>query len=359
MAGVTVCTAAVTATMYFGSGFFRQVAGWSLRLQFPAAQPSYVTGIQIHRPSHADKEQPSISYPNTGGQAIQPSVGDGVEWVQFDIPEPQTPPPEALDGGKIKEMQMTGGREEVDGVCYNDRSGRESVDMQAALQTDLTLKLHGDAPLVLLMHTHTTESYMAYDAGYYNKSDPSRTTNEKENVVAIGEMMAQQLQAAGIPVLHDTTVHDQPYSGAYGRSLKTVQSILKQYPSIQVVIDVHRDGVMADETTKVKPTVKINGEKVAQVMLLVGLNDTKSVPNPNWPNNLAMAAQLQQFADASKDGLMRPMVLRDGRFNQHTAPYCFLVEMGSDSNTLSEAMRAADLFGQRLALFLREELKKG
>ena len=338
-----------------------QTALFSFRLQMPAGQTALRSGSSLAIPAAAEAAVPDASVPEatdsrTEAVSDPEPVSEGIVWSRIEIPEAAPAPGEKGDGGKIREMKMSPGRQNVEGVSFTNRSARTNLDIAGLLQQEIALQDTGEEPLVLLMHTHTTKSYMAYDAGYYNKSDPSRTQDEGKNVTAIGEIVATRLRDAGIPVLHDVTVHDYPqYSNAYSRSLTTVKKILQQHPSIQIVIDLHRDGIMADETTKVKPTVVIDGKKTAQVMLLVGLSDTASVPNPGWKNNLTIAARLQQYADASGDGLMRPMILRDGRFNQHTAPYCFLVEMDSDSNTLPEAMRAADLFGRRLALFLKEE----
>lgn len=261
---------------------------------------------------------------------------------------PATVPPKKGDGGLVKEMLMSIGSNFVQGVAVKNKSGK-SIDVarQIAVKPNITIKNTRD-PQVLIVHTHTTESYMPYYAGYYNAGDAARTTDESKNVCAVGEAIAAQLRGAGIGVIHDTTVHDHPYTGAYTRSLATVEKVMKSNPSIQVVLDIHRDGIMLDSTTKVKPTVTIGGKKAAQLMIIAGVVSTSSNPHPDWQENLRFALRLQSALHTKYEGLVRPLSITASRYNQHVSHGALLIEMGSEGNTMEEAVYSGQLLGKTL-----------
>ena len=190
---------------------------------------------------------------------------------------------------------------------------------------------------------------MSYDAGFYNADDPTRTNDPEKNMVAVGKQVAEQLTAAGIAVIHDTAIHDQPYNGAYGHSKAAIEAYLKKYPSIKVVLDLHRDAIYEDSTTYIKPTVKINGKNAAQVMIIVGMLNSKTVPNTHTAENLAFGARLQQRLHRTYPGLARPLLLADARYNQQLTNGSLLIEVGSHANTLEEACYSGELLGGVLA----------
>lgn len=262
-----------------------------------------------------------------------------------------SPPGNKGDGGKIVTKKMdTGNR--THGIATLNRSGT-AVDVAAALKRQLTLKwADTDAPQVLILHTHTTEPYMTYDAGYYNAVDRTRTKDHTKTVCAVGEAIKMSLAAAGIAAIHDTTVHDSPvYSGAYTRSAVTAQKYLKQYPTIKVVLDIHRDAVM-ENGAMVKPTATVDGKKAAQMMLITGVVDTTALPHPQWRDNLTFAARLQQALDGVSPDLMRPLQTVASRYNQHLSPGWVLVEVGSEGNTVAEAVYSGQILGRTVAKLL-------
>ena len=265
-----------------------------------------------------------------------------------------TPPGADGSGGKIYEKKMTTGDTLLTGIATLNRSGT-SVDIAAALKRALSQRWQQtDAPQVLLIHTHTTEGYMLYDAGYYNAADRARTKDEQRNVCAVGEAVKAALTAQGITALHDTTIHDSPqYSGAYTRSAKTVQTYLKKYPTIQIVLDLHRDAIMEGDSGLVKPTVTIDGRKAAQMMLIAGVVSTKNLPHKHWEQNLTLATRWQKALTDAYPGIMRPLNTVASRYNQHLSPGYLLVEVGSEGNTLDEAVYSGYLLGKTLAELLR------
>ena len=174
-----------------------------------------------------------------------------------------------------------------------------------------------------------------------------------KNIVAVGRVIGAQLRAAGIETVQDTTVHDSPtYTGAYDRSAATIQKNLDKYPSIKVVLDIHRDAIIRGNTTKVKPTVTINGRKAAQMMIITGVVSTSELPNENWEENLRLSLRLQQSLNTQYGALIRPLSLVGSRYNQHMCAGSMLIEIGSDSNTLDEAVYSAQLLGKTLAQIL-------
>ena len=169
----------------------------------------------------------------------------------------------------------------------------------------------------------------------------------------MGDAVAKALTAGGIGVIHDTTVHDSPqYSGAYTRSAETVTKNLQQYPSIQIVLDLHRDAI-TDGSTLTKPTVVVNGRKAVQMMIVVGVVSTKALPNANCGQNLALAAQWQRALTAIEPDLMRPLSTVASRYNQNVCPGYLLVEVGSEGNTVAEAAYSGELLAQTLLELLR------
>lgn len=204
-------------------------------------------------------------------------------------------------------------------------------------------------PAVLIVHTHTTESYAPDGDNMYFINDNSRSTDERKNMIAIGDAISNVLTKEGIKVIHDKTFHDYPaYNGAYGRSLKTIEKNIKECPDIDVVIDVHRDAVISTEGTATKMVCDIAGKKIAQIMLVVG-TDGGGLKHPNWRENLTFAANIQSRADTVYPGLMRPLNLRDERFNQHLTPNSIIVEVGTNANTMTEAKLGAEYVAECLA----------
>ncbi len=264
------------------------------------------------------------------------------------------PPGEKGNGGKIIEQKMSTGDTRKTGIATLNRSGT-SVDIAAALGRELHLQWQDtDSPQVLILHTHTTEGYMQYDGGYYNRGDRNRNQDHTRNVCAAGEAIRLALEQAGISVIHDTTVHDSPmYSGAYTRSAATAEAYLSKYPTIQVVLDIHRDAVVKGETTLVKPTAVVNGRKAAQLMLITGVVSTDSLPNPQWEKNLTFSTHLQRALGEVSPDLVRPLNTVSSRYNQHLGAGCVLVEVGSEGNTVEEAVYAGHLLGQTLAKLLK------
>ena len=206
-----------------------------------------------------------------------------------------------------------------------------------------------EGPQVLIVHTHGSEAYTMPPGEEYEASSECRTTDCNYNVVRIGDEIAAALEEAGISVIHDATLHDYPqYSGAYDRSLATINSYLEQYPSISFVLDIHRDAISDGEGNMYKVVSNVAGVNAAQMTFVIG-TDGGGLEHPNWRENLKLAAAVQQNLLDDYPTLMRPITVRNSRYNQHVTTGSLLVEMGAAGNSLDEALLSGRLLGQALA----------
>lgn len=237
---------------------------------------------------------------------------------------------------------------------YMDNHTSYDVDIQSLLDEPLNIASTPGEPFVLIVHTHTTESYTPSGQSFYSPEDSTRTQDPAYNVVRVGEELAAQLQAAGIQVIHDKSINDYPsYNGSYKKTLGVIDSYLEKYPSIQIVIDVHRDGMTKQDGTKLKLHADINGESSAQVMLVMG-TDEGGLDHPDWRENLKLGLRIQDAMTADYPGLARPLGLQKERYNQHATRGSMILEVGTDGNTLEEAITAAKYTGMAMARVIKQ-----
>ena len=209
--------------------------------------------------------------------------------------------------------------------------------------------LEFSSPTVLIVHTHTSEAY--------SDSFDARSTDNEKNVVAIGEIIKERLVANGINVIHDTTQNDYPsYNGSYSKALSVIKRNCDENPDIQVVLDVHRDYTSRNENGKeiqLIPAADVNGRKTAQVMLVVG-TDNSGLTHSEWRHNLAFAVKINEELDNISESIMRPINVRKERFNQHLTKGSLIVEVGAASNSLQESKTAAEHIGDAVAAVLKK-----
>lgn len=231
------------------------------------------------------------------------------------------------------------------GLYLYNRTG-EQVDLAAAAAAPLTLSLPAEGPQILIVHSHATEAYTPDGADLYTPAGGvARTLEEEDNVLRVGDEMERVFTELGLSVVHDRTLHDYPqYNGAYTRSARTVEEYLERYPSIKIVLDVHRDALAGEDGTVYKAVTRIDGVDTAQVMLVIGHGQNGS--NPHWMENLSLACRLQTSMNTLYPTLARPMTFRASSYNQELSPGALLVEVGTHGNTLQEALSAARLFAR-------------
>ncbi len=238
-------------------------------------------------------------------------------------------------------------------VYINNRSDLE-LDASIFHETFAAALAEEEGPQVLIVHTHGSEAYTMPPGQEYVPSGESRTTDSQFNVVRVGDEIAAVLEAAGLEVLHDAALHDYPeYSGAYGRSLETVERYLEEYPTIRFVLDVHRDAISDGDGSPYKVISSVDGRSAAQMSFVIG-TDGGGLEHPQWRENLKFAAAVQQELAERYPTLMRPITVRNSRYNQHTTTGSLLVEMGAAGNSLDEALLSARLLGEVLAEVILE-----
>lgn len=221
-----------------------------------------------------------------------------------------------------------------------------NVNLEKWLKQPLNWDLKGGKPQVLIVHSHTTESYK--NTGQYQESDPYRTLDERHNMIAVGQRLKALLEAAGISVIHDTTVHDSPsYSEAYTRARETILSQLAKNPEICLVIDLHRDAVEGANGEQKAFTATYNGKKAAKLALVVG-TQAGGQSHPNWEKNAALAVKLQTALEGEFPGICRPMLLRSSRYNQDLTPGSLIVEVGTAGNTMQEALNGVEVLAKTI-----------
>lgn len=265
----------------------------------------------------------------------------------------------ALYGGVKKEKQSTSGGflegkpvEETDmsvlGIGFNNQT-----TYPVNLQESRTMPLEFSRPKVLIIHTHTSESYA--------EEDGARSVDENKNMVRIGAIITEELRKNGIEVIHDKTRNDYPsYNGSYNKALGVIQKNLAENPDIQVVLDVHRDYTARTkdgQEIQLKPVATVNGEKVSQVMFVVG-TDNSGLMHPEWRKNLAFAVQINEELDKISEGITRNINIRKQRFNQHMTKGSLIIEVGSASNSLAESERAAHYIGKAVVEVLKKYQNK-
>ncbi len=210
-------------------------------------------------------------------------------------------------------------------------------------------------PLVLIVHTHGTESF-SNNTPYYNDTfNYPRSENVSENVVAVGKIICDELNKSGIPTIHCETMHDkESYISAYDRSAESIRRYLEKYPSIKYVFDVHRDSLIRSDLTKLRPVTLHDGKPCAQIMIIAG-SDEKGAGEYNWHGNLSLAVAINQRMSEAANGIVRTLYLRGASYNQQYAEHGLLLEIGSCGNTLSEAKEAAKVFAKAFAKVIKAE----
>ena len=258
----------------------------------------------------------------------EPSV---TEAVTEPATSPSTEPPTEPAPQSVDKPQFTGQDSSL--VEVNNVSGK-TFQLDKLLETPLNWDLADGQPRVLILHTHTSESYA-------DCSDNYRSLDEAQNLLAIGKHMETLLTAAGIGVIHDTTLHDYPsYNGSYNHSRKSVQQYLSEYPTLTLVLDIHRDAMEDKNGKQYATTLSIGGETSAQLMMVVGTNGS-GLNHPNWEQNMSVAVKFHTQLERLYPGICRPISLRKQRFNQDLSTSAMLIEVGTAANTQKQALEAA------------------
>lgn len=230
-------------------------------------------------------------------------------------------------------------------VSVNSR-WQYDADITALLAAPLSWDLTGGEPKVLIFHSHATESYR--NTENYTQTAPYRTLSRDYNMVSVGAHLKEILEDAGIGVIHDTTLYDHPsYNDSYGNARQGVQELLDQYPTVELVLDLHRDSLTDNSGEELSTRIDTPTGSAARIMMVVG-TDANGLSHPLWQQNLSLAVKLHARLEQNTPGICRPINLRRERFNQDLSTGALIVEIGSAGNHRQEALLAAELLGNAI-----------
>lgn len=358
----SIALAAVAAANLPGHAWLlRGVLFW----QDPAAAVSITWPVPQQKPTPETTPAPESATVTEEASAAVQKTQETAKPTPTALPSPTATPlpsaaPDIENPGSIRAEQF--GQGSGDGyVTLNAGSIRNytsysDADLRSAVSTPslpFDVEVDSDEPQVLILHTHATETYQTWPDLIYDPEFTARTQNTALNMCVVGEKMTQVLNQAGINTLHDTTLHDSPsYTESYDRSYATTQAYLEKYPSIKVVLDVHRDAIEDSDGTRVKPLCTIDGEDTAQVMIISGCDNGSTIQLPNWRLNLRFAAAWEEAMESRTPGLTRPVMCAYRYYNQDLTTGSLLIEIGGHANTVTEAVRAGQYAAEALAVLL-------
>ena len=262
-----------------------------------------------------------------------------------------------VKGGNIIEQcfDQKGATHSYKNIHVKNVTQTKKLNIQKVLAEKVDLEIEDKSqPTVLIFHTHTTEAYEILDRSFWAKDTNGRSSKPDRNVVRVGDEIENELKKSGFNVIHDREIHDKKYTGAYDHSRVSVKQYLKKYPSIQVVLDVHRDAIHPDNGNKIRPVTTINGQKAAQVMIITGAQEGRVTDFPDWQYNLRFALKLQKTVCDMYPTLMRPVLFSQRKYVMDLSHNNVLIEMGSDVNTLQQAVYSGRLIGNALSKMLEE-----
>ena len=228
-------------------------------------------------------------------------------------------------------------------------AGRDMMSAEKFLSMDLSIEKNPEKPQILIYHTHSQEEFADYPE------------NEDATIVGVGTYLAELLEKQGYRVIHDTSVYDVrngklDRNQAYTYAREGITGILQKYPSIEVVLDIHRDGVAEDT----KLVTEVNGKPTAKIMFFNGTSQTPDGPieylqNPNRDANMAFSFQMQLLASEQYPEYTRKIYLKGLRYNQHVRARTALIEVGAQTNTYAEALNAMEPLADLLCQILEKK----
>ncbi len=321
--------------------------------QQAAAQAKESPNPPAQVPDQIPEPTPEQVAPTELPANIAPQIND---WV--DLPEGDPP----AGAGKVTEKHYSQAAGGVFVPCgpatiRNNTKSTSQQDIAVAVQAGLPFSIEKNSaePQVLILHTHATECYRTHNGLWYAPGDTARSTDNSISVCAVGQVMTDVLTAAGVNTIHDTTLNDYPsYNASYDNSRAVAQSWLEKYPSIKVILDVHRDAIESDGV-RIAPVSEIDGRKSAQVMIISGADNGGTVKLPNCMQNLAFAAAWQSAMETDYPSLTRPVLYSHRFYNQDLSTGALLLEVGGHGTNLNEALYAGRLAAQSLARVLLQD----
>lgn len=255
----------------------------------------------------------------------------------------------------VIEKHIGTGGEKCENFYVKNTTGQE-INFNEFLKRNPDIHIKNtNEPQVLIMHTHTSESYLNKDQNFFYENFYPRSLDNNKNVTQVGKAIVETLTKNGINAVHSTVFHDSPsYNGSYSRAAQTIKKNLEEFPSIQVVIDIHRDSMGSKESGKIKPVFTYKDKKASQLMIISGCDPNNTMGFPNWEKNLVFALKLQKYCESMFPGITRPLNFSKVKYNENLTPGSLLIEIGSDVNTLQESMYTGTMLGEALSQLLND-----
>lgn len=234
---------------------------------------------------------------------------------------------------------QTGEEDDVKGTDSTEKEEKKTEKDSG--KSEKTVRPSGD-PLVIIYHTHASESYMPYKESNYHREA------EKGTVRDVGDVLEAELEKKGINVVHDKTVHDRPsYNESYNKSLATIEALRDKYPSALYIIDLHRDAAPASASEG--KYIRINGKRTAKFSMVVGQ------ANDNYVELYDFAEKISEKAETMYEGFGGAIIERNYNYNEYLTDRCLLLEIGNNKNTIEEARLCGKYFARVLAEIINEE----
>ena len=381
MTGVAENTMQGMAGGFSGQKILSDMAGISASLAMPVSSVTYYrqdngTSSQSNKDSPTESpEEPSVTVSqaeSTVSVQSQQEQNESGPLVAVDAPVQHSTRLISLNIRKDKNdlSDFTKKDGEIINKHYGKITGTGAIDLEygqlrncTALseslilteglkKPELSINLDGE-PQVLIIHTHTTESYEQDNDGYYDTRFVGRSLCPANSVVGVGAALAQTLADNGICVIHDGTVFDDPlYENSYSRSRERIEQILSEYPSIKIVLDIHRDGI-SDGDARIAPVAETDSGTAAQIMIICGCDDGSGIL-PDYMKNLRFAIYLQQGIERDTPGLTRPLLFDYRFYNQDLTAGSLVIEIGALGNSREQAVLSARLAGESVASMLKK-----
>ena len=381
MTGVAENTMQGMAGGFSGQKILSDMAGISASLAMPVSSVTYYrqdngTSSQSNKDSPTESpEEPSVTVSqaeSTVSVQSQQEQNESGPLVAVDAPVQHSTRLISLNIRKDKNdlYAYTEKDGEIINKHYGKITGTGAVDLdygqlrnctalsesliltEGMKKPELSINLDGE-PQVLIIHTHTTESYEQDNDGYYDTRFDGRSLCPANSVVGVGAVLAQTLADNGICVIHDGTVFDDPlYENSYSRSRERIEQILSEYPSIKIVLDIHRDGI-SDGDARIAPVAETDSGTAAQIMIICGCDDGSGIL-PDYMKNLRFAIYLQQGIERDTPGLTRPLLFDYRFYNQDLTAGSLVIEIGALGNSREQAVLSARLAGESVASMLKK-----
>ena len=250
--------------------------------------------------------------------------------------------------GELCIAQVVPGSKDVETGTFDDQvylgsdiKSDEDNKSEEKVEKIRDIKLTSD-PLVIIYHTHSSESYMPFKESNYHRVDEEGTVRD------VGNVLENELKKKGINVIHDKTIHDRPsYNESYSRSLATIKTLKEKYPTALYIIDLHRDAAAASATEG--KYIEIDGKRVAKFSMVVGRS------NENYVELYDFAKKVSGKAAAMSSGFGGAIIEKDYNYNEFVSNKALLLEVGNNKNTIEEARECGKYFAEVLASIIKEE----